>query len=316
MQNVTVDRDKYIGGSDIPIIMGISSFKSRWELLQEKAGLLENNFKGNVYTEYGNILEPQIRDFINKSKKDKFVEGKDIIGDIRCHTDGINKTTVLEIKTTSQIHENLEDYKTYLVQLLFYMKHTGRKKGILAVYKRVDESDTNFYEENLNIYEINIKDYEDLLEKIDIAVEQFRVDLRKVRENPFLTEDDLLPKEVIKLSEQVEKIENKLAELKKIENESKELKTSLKNAMKKYQIKTWITNNDTKITLVEDKKDMEVTVEYYDEEEFINENPELHEKYHLKLAEYKKTKKEIKKGKAGYVLITLPKIDKEKAHDF
>ena len=43
--DVTIDRDKYIGGSDIPIIMGISSFKTRWDLLLEKAGLKEDTFK-------------------------------------------------------------------------------------------------------------------------------------------------------------------------------------------------------------------------------------------------------------------------------
>lgn len=305
MQNVTVDRDKYIGGSDVPIIMGISSFKTRWQLLQEKAGLLENDFKGNVYTEYGNILEPQIRDFINKSKKDKFVEGKDIVDDIRCHTDGINKTTVLEIKTTSQIHENLEDYKVYLVQLLFYMKYTNRKKGLLAVYERPQDFNEEFDEKNLKTYEVNIKDYKELLEDIDTTINQFRNDLDKIRENPFLTEEDLLPKEIIKLSEKVEFIENKLVEFKKLEEESKTLKASLKSAMEKYQIKKWVTNNDTKITLIEDKEDKEVTVEYYDEDKFIEENPELHEKYHNKLAEYKKTKTEIKKGKTGYILITL-----------
>lgn len=307
MQNVTVDRDKYIGGSDIPIIMGISSFNTRWCLLQEKAGLLKNDFKGNAYTDYGNILEPQIRDFINKSKKDKFVEGKEIIEDIRCHTDGINKTTILEIKTTSQIYEKLEDYKVYLVQLLFYMEHTKRKKGILAVYQRPDDFNEIFDEENLTTYEVNIKDYKELLEDIDIAVEQFRIDLDKVRENPFLTEEDLLPKEITKLSEEVEIIENRLTELKKLEEESKKLKSSLKSAMKKYRIKTWVTNNNTKITLIEDKPDKEVEVDWYNEEKFIAENKTLYETYHSQLEKYKKTKIEIKKGKAGYVLITLPK---------
>ena len=47
MQAVTIDRDKYIGGSDIPIILGISHFKSRFDLLLEKAGLQENEFRSN-----------------------------------------------------------------------------------------------------------------------------------------------------------------------------------------------------------------------------------------------------------------------------
>ena len=51
--NVLINRDKYIGGSDISAIMGISPFKTRWEVLQEKAGLLESEFTGNKYTEYG-----------------------------------------------------------------------------------------------------------------------------------------------------------------------------------------------------------------------------------------------------------------------
>ena len=125
MQAVTIDRDKYIGGSDIPIILGISHFKSRFDLLLEKAGLQENEFTGNEYTEYGNILEPKIRNYINKQKISlkPFREDKKVVGDVRCHVDGFNGETVLEIKTTSQIHSNVDEYKTYLVQLLFYMQY-------------------------------------------------------------------------------------------------------------------------------------------------------------------------------------------------
>ena len=210
MQNVKVDRDKYIGGSDIPIIMNISPFKTRWELLQEKAGLIENEFNGNQYTEYGNVLEPKIRDYLNEFQKDKFVEGKDIIGDIRCHTDGINKTTVLEIKTTSQIHDNLDDYKYYLVQLLFYMKYTKRKKGILAIYQRPDDFNELFDSNRLTTYDINIKDYKNLIEEIDLAVDDFRNDLRRIKENPFMTETDLEPTESIEKINELKEVEKKL----------------------------------------------------------------------------------------------------------
>ena len=67
MQDVTKDRSKYIGGSDIPAIMGISHFKTRFDLLLEKAQLQENQFDGNSYTEYGNELEPKIRDYCASS---------------------------------------------------------------------------------------------------------------------------------------------------------------------------------------------------------------------------------------------------------
>ena len=36
-ETVKQDRDKYIGGSDIPIIMNLSPFKRRYDLLLEKA---------------------------------------------------------------------------------------------------------------------------------------------------------------------------------------------------------------------------------------------------------------------------------------
>ena len=97
--SVKQDRDKYIGGSDIPIIMRLSPYKSRYDLLLEKAGYKEDTFEGNIYTEYGNTMEPKIREYINseilKLKNAPFMEGKhvreargdEIIG-VRIHTDG------------------------------------------------------------------------------------------------------------------------------------------------------------------------------------------------------------------------------------
>ena len=125
-ETVKQDREKYIGGSDIPVIMNLSPFKSRFDLLLEKAGYKENDFEGNVYTEYGNTMESKIREAINSQIKEPFTEGKhireaeadEIIG-VRIHTDGENSDSILEIKTTSQIYPCVDDYKLYLVQLLF-----------------------------------------------------------------------------------------------------------------------------------------------------------------------------------------------------
>ena len=99
--------------------------------------------------------------------------------------------------------------------------------------------------------------------------------------------------------------------MKELEAKSKKLKSKLKEAMIKNDKKSWTTPKGIKITLVEDKPDTEVEEEFYNEEKFIAENIELHEKYTNKLAEYKETRKVTKKRKAGYVLVTLPKEDKE-----
>lgn len=295
MQNVKVDRDKYIGGSDIPIIMNISPFKTRWELLQEKAGLIENEFNGNQYTEYGNVLEPKIRDFINESQKDKFVEGKDIIDDIRCHTDGINKNTILEIKTTSQVHDGLDDYKYYLVQLLFYMKYTRRKKGILAIYQRPDDFNELFDSNRLTTYDINIKDYKNLIEEIDLAVEDFRNDLRRIKENPFMTEVDLEPVELIEKIHELKEVEEELKGYDKLIEKKDYLKGEIKNCMDNIG-KRSIMSDFAKITRVADTKDTEVEV--FDIERFKAENKVLYEEY---------LKTEIKKGKSGYLKMTYLK---------
>lgn len=310
MQAVTIDRDKYIGGSDIPIIMGISSFKTRFDLLLEKAGLKENDFTGNEFTEYGNVMEEKIRNYINENDEVNgygggFAEYKKINGDIRCHLDGFNEHEVLEIKTTSQIHEHIDDYKTYLVQLLFYMQNVNVEFGLLAVYERPANFSEEFDKNRLTTYSININDYKELVEQINKAVDQFRIDLKKVKENPFITEEELLPTDLTELSNKIVALENKLAEYKKLEQEEKDLKAQLKIAMENNNIKKWETPNGVKITLVADTPDKEIEVEYYNEEKFIAENIELHEQYHNKLAEYKEIKTEIKKGRAGYIKVTL-----------
>ena len=296
MQAVTIDRDKYIGGSDIPIIMNLSPFKKRFDLLLEKAGLKEDDFTGNAYTEYGNVLEPKIREYINTTYDKKFVEGKHYNGDIRIHTDGEDKDCILEIKTTSQIHENVDDYKVYLVQLLFYMQETKRKIGYLAVYERPSNFDENFDKDRLKVYGIDIGDYQDLLEQINKAVYQFRIDLAKVKENPLLSEEDLLPVDLTELSNKVLALENQLAEMKKIEAQAKDLKEQLKTAMEKAGTKTWETPNGTKITLVPDGEDK--VVRKFNEKLFKDNNLDLWDEY---------SEEVVQKGKAGFVRISLPK---------
>lgn len=296
MQAVTIDRDKYIGGSDIPIIMGISPFKTRFDLLLEKAGLKDNDFTGNEYTEYGNIMEPKIRNYVNSSFDMDFREGKHINGDVRCHTDGETENCILEIKTTSQIHENVDDYKVYLVQLLFYMQETKRKIGYLAVYIRPENFNENFESERLKVYRIKIEEYKELLEQINKAVDQFRIDLAKVKENPFITEEELLPINLTELSNKVVALENQLTEMKVIENQAKELKTQLKAAMENNNIKKWETPNGVKITLVADGEDK--VVRKFNEKLFKDNNLDLWDEY---------SEDVVQKGKAGYVKITLPK---------
>lgn len=295
---VTQERWKYIGGSDIPAIMGISRFKTRWQLLQEKAQIIEPEFKGNVYTEYGNIMEPKIREFINDAYASSFVEDMDIFGDLRFHYDGIDKQhmEILEIKTTSEIHDNLNDYKEYLVQLLEYMEKSGCKKGYLAVYERPEDFSEEFNPLLLTVYPVFISDYSDFLAEINKEIDRFRTDLEKLRENPFITEEELQPNEVVEVANRVLVLEQSIALMKETEKELKSAKAELKRLMEENNIKKWETPSGIKITLVPDGDDTIVSA--FNEERFKAEQPAL---YHSYLED------RMKHGRAGYVRISVPK---------
>src|SRR5699024_3818247 len=153
----------------------------------------------------------------NKKYKMNFIEGKHIIDDIRCHTDGEDDNNVLEIKTTSKIYDNVSDYKIYLVQLLFYMQYTKKNNGWLAVYERPEDFNEEFDKNRLNVYSIFREEYENLLEQINQSVNQFRIDLQKLKENPFLTEEELMPIDLTSISNKIIMLEERLQEYKKIE---------------------------------------------------------------------------------------------------
>ena len=317
--DVTKDRDKYIGGSDMPAIMGISKFRSRWDLLQEKALGKRSNFEGNEYTEYGKRMEPVIREYINK-KYGHFVDDEvRIDGDLRYHADGYEESNdmwegesrLLEIKTTSDWYEYSEDadcddafaaereflyahYKSYLVQLLLGMRLFKSRIGCLAIYHRPEDMSEELDPERLQEFIIRADEWGGLYEEMDRALDQFRIDRDKLEENPFLTEEDLQPTEIVKLADKALAIEQELVRLKQAEQEAKEVKAALKTAMEEHNVKKWTTNNGVQITLVPDGKDK--TVKEFDKDKFVAENKDLADTYMIE---------KVKKGRKGYVRITL-----------
>lgn len=294
--DVSIDRDKYIGGSDLPCIMGISSFKKRWQLLLEKAGLEEITFSGNAYTRYGHIIEPQIRKHINLVYNTNFQPSRVIDGDLRLHTDGFNGECILEIKSTSDVHGVVDGYKSYLVQLVKYMEKHGVEKGILAVYDRPEDMNPVFDAKRLQVFNISMDDYKPMLAKVNSELDRFRVDLARLKENPLLTEQDFIPVSggIVELSNKIVAFEQQLAAMKEIESKCKEAKQALYNEMVKHNVKSWTTPNGTKITMVAATEGSTKTE--FDAAAFKKENPDM---YKLYLRE-KKTA-----GRSGYVRVTL-----------
>ena len=306
-QNVLIDRIKFIGGSEISAIMGISPFKTRWQLLQEKAGIIEPEIVDNAYVDYGSEMEKYIRNYINfldEYKNDEFYEDtltkEEEIISTRCNVDGRNSNTILEIKTTSIIHETLEEYKNYLVQVLYYAYNYELDNIILAVYERPKDFNTDFDPEQLTIFKAKVSDYAPLVEEIKKAVIEFKNDLKKLKENPNLTESDFMPMELVNYANQIQILENKLKEYKQLEKQQEELKTKLYESMYNLGIKTWTTPNNVKITLVEEIPSSIIKEEKFDEETFKKDHLEEYQKY---LIEVEKKKS----GKKGYIRLTIGK---------
>lgn len=298
--DVSIDRDKYIGGSDIPVILGISKFKSRWQLLLEKAGLEESTFTGNRFTEYGHYIEPFIRDHINLTYNTQFIPNRVIDGDIRCHTDGFNGECVLEIKSTSDIHSTVDGYKVYLVQLVKYMEENDVQRGILAVYDRPEDFNPEFDANRLQVFEIVLDDYLNLLNHVNKELDKFREDLERLKENPLLTEQDFLPAgELAVLADKVAKFEKQLAAMKEIEKQCKEAKNQLYMEMVKRGVKSWAMPNGTKITRVDEVPSGTEMVKEFDEKSLKATHPGI---YNMFLRDVEKKTA----GRAGFVRITIP----------
>ena len=112
-KDIPVDeRRGYIGGSDAPVILGLSKWKTRTELYLEKRGEAEApDLSDNEPVRWGNILEPVIAEEYSRRTGFKIMQDNRLFLHrdhlfIGAHVDGISKITIrgatriLECKST------------------------------------------------------------------------------------------------------------------------------------------------------------------------------------------------------------------------
>lgn len=137
IDNVKDFRELYIGGSDIPTLLNLNKNKTMKDLLDFYTNKIGKTFYGNEYSEYGNLMEYKIRDYVNLKlginatpQTIKYEDRK-----IRCNTDGYDKdkNLIIEIKTNNGKHSNTFDYE---VQMQLYMWAFNVDKGLLVEYTR------------------------------------------------------------------------------------------------------------------------------------------------------------------------------------
>lgn len=274
---VSQNRDLYLGGSDIPALLGISKYKTRWQLLKEKAQIVPvvGAFANPAIT-YGNTMEPKIRDYLNtgraiecKYNEWKFEKPlKNTTLQARGHLDGfdpVNKIC-LEIKTTSEYRgDDVRNYPDYLYQMLFYMimPRPALFGGVLAVYMRPDDYNEVFDETRLHVFKFKREEMKPEIKHLKAEIARFIEDLNNLIANPEQCELDMLNAEIAGTSERVLAFERVIAELKEKEQQYKELKEQLAEQMETFGVKTFEAGG-YQITLVEGSPESVETVKTCD----------------------------------------------------
>lgn len=317
--NVTIDRDKYIGGSDLPTILGLNAKYGTniFEFAKEKAGIIPNNFKGNQFTKYGQLMEPVIRDYINSIRETNYLEDTviDIRRRYRGNTDGIDRDADIPILEVKTFGEDLDvDY--YTPQCQFYMEIFNQDACLLVGYKRpadfytgVDyelENDDSYF--NLEFDENNIVTHEikrdpKLWAKIEERIIAFKQAVEELKKNPDMTETEFnqifYGTDLIEMSNKVAKLELELSTMKEIEKEYKKVKEDLYNLFEQKGILSFSTDN-MKITKVNATSYDTVSI---DTARLKEEDEDTYNKYKVVKTTNKK----------GYILITIK--NKENTND-
>lgn len=309
--NVTVDRHKYVGGSDLPTILGLNAKygTSIFEFAKEKAGIVPNTFEGNQFTKYGQKMEPVIRDYINSIYNANYLEDTviDEARGYRGNTDGLDRYADYQILEVKTFGEELDvDY--YEPQCQFYMETFDVDACILVGYKRPKdfytgldyslENDDSYF--NLEFDENNIVTHviyrdADKWARIEERINSFKKVVAELRANNDMTEDEFnemfFGNELVTMSNKVALLETQLTRFKDIEKEYKKAKDDLYKLFDEKGIKSF-DGGAFKVTKVEPTSYDTVTI---DTAKLKEENEEIYNKY-------KVTKTTSKKG---YVLITI-----------
>ena len=204
-ENVLIERYKYIGGSDLPVILSLSQYGNIWDLARIKAQIIEAPFSGNRFTTNGNLMEPQVRNYMNNTYGFNFIEDT-IIDENRMYRgncDGIDYQykTLLEVKTF--MNKLKVDY--YTPQCQFYMELFNVPVCLLVGY----HTNENFYKGEIDNLEQELnEDYFDShfdpnrLEKvrifrdksyfinIDKRIKFFQYLVNELRNNKNMTEKE------------------------------------------------------------------------------------------------------------------------------
>lgn len=311
MNNVTKNRHIYTGGSDLPSILGynIKYKKTPFLFANIKAGIIQDDFKGNQYTKYGTKMEKYIRDYINADLGYNFVEASKTneVLKLRGNADGVDyaNNCILEVKTCGKNFD--VDY--YEPQCQFYMAMFNIDKCLLVAYERPEDFYTgldfslekgdeyfnwDFEPENITIHEIDRDEVK--WQNILYKVQKMQEAIIKLKENNEMTEEEFntifQDKKVLDAQKELFDAKKKLDEITAKYNKAKD---ELGVLFEERDLKT-LENDDYKVTKVDTTTTTKLV---FDEKSFKKDEPDLYDDYLI----------ERISTKGAYLLITTKKKD-------
>jgi len=238
-----MERSKYIGGSDIAALCGVSRFKGEYEVWLSKTS--EAYVKpSSLAMEWGNRLERVVADKFAESHAFGLLPGRPIqhpdfafIGGtpdfIYSEADG--SQGVLEVKTTSAY--NVKDWDEgsapdeYVLQLQWYLMLTGLTYGYLAVliggqdYREVKvTADLRLHKNLLTIAERFWHTYVETKQPPPCEMRAETIAL-------VYGKDDGSTKQIAKPASFIEQLQVKKAQIKELEGEVEAMQNELKSAL-------------------------------------------------------------------------------------
>jgi putative phage-type endonuclease len=289
-------KQKGIGGSDVATILGLNPYKTTFTLWLEKTGQIEPPVLNNEYIEWGNILEPVIREKFAKETGFEVYENHWVM----CHSlhdfmvaniDGEvvdpqfgGKPGVLEIKTAGErMRDQWEEGPPnhYMLQIQHYLAVLDYEYAYVAVliggntfkYFLIERDDYIIDQiiqaeaEFMNMVENNIApEISGHQADTDYLAQAFPDDNDEIGELTGVLETYAL--QYFSLQEQI----------KELQNEADYLKNKIKLEMKDFRI---LKSDTIRVNMPTVKKVI------FNTKQFEKDHPELYEKYKNKESSYR-----------------------------
>lgn len=286
---------KGIGGSEIATILGVNPYKSKFELWLEKTGQKERDKIDNQFVEWGNLLEPVIRDKFRRETgfrvmKNNFVLQHDIHEFMIANIDGevvdpaFSGKGILEIKTTSS--HNKKDWEEgcpihYMAQVQWYMAVTGYEYAYICVL--IGGNDFRYFLIERNDYVIDnmIAQASDFMHMVEnrippeIGGSKTESDWLQASFPIAIDEEYTISYEVERMAESYYILQSQIKDL---TAQADEIKNKIKLEGKEFKT---LKGESVKINMPT------ITKTIFDSKLFALEHPELYAKYKTKESSYR-----------------------------